>query len=241
MIVSHEHKFIFVHLKRTSGRAIQAALLPHLGPDDIYTPMRPTGNKPALPGQNHAGFERHMLAREIRERVGAKVWDEYFTFAMERNPWDKTLSRYWAFVNRENLHNTVYTKLKGKQMSFEHWLWTRRLRGRWLGKKHYHLPNHFKCYTDENGEPIVDVIARFEHRDAHLAEVSRRIGVPIDSGVKVGTSTRKHDKRPYTEYFDQPWMRELMESHFAPDLALLGYRFGEPAPEAWIEPAPLPS
>ena len=31
------------------------------------------------------------------------------------------------------------------------------------------------------------LIARFENRDEHLAEIGRRIGIEIDPGVRVGT------------------------------------------------------
>ncbi len=35
MIISHSRKFIYVHLHKTAGEAITAALGPHLGPADI--------------------------------------------------------------------------------------------------------------------------------------------------------------------------------------------------------------
>ena len=64
-------------------------LLKHCGSDDVITP---TGD---YPGQNCEGWKRHMTAYEIRRRVGHEIWDSYYTFAMERNPWDKVASNYW--------------------------------------------------------------------------------------------------------------------------------------------------
>jgi hypothetical protein len=119
MIVSHEHKFIFVHLKRTSGRAIQGALMPFLGPDDIATPVDDPNSPESFPGRNCEGLGRHATAREIRDYVGGDVWNEYFTFAMERNPWDKTLSRYWANVSKGRSYEALVTKITGKRIGFE--------------------------------------------------------------------------------------------------------------------------
>jgi tRNA splicing ligase len=37
-----------------------------------------------------------VKGKKFRYRVGRKVWDSYFKFCFERNPWDKTVSHfYW--------------------------------------------------------------------------------------------------------------------------------------------------
>jgi hypothetical protein len=35
MIISHAHRFIFIHCRKTAGSSIKGALAPYLGPDDI--------------------------------------------------------------------------------------------------------------------------------------------------------------------------------------------------------------
>jgi hypothetical protein len=39
MILSHEHKFIFLRTKKTAGTSIELALSDLCGPDDIITPL----------------------------------------------------------------------------------------------------------------------------------------------------------------------------------------------------------
>jgi hypothetical protein len=39
MIVSHEHKFIFLKTKKTAGTSIELALSALCGPDDVITPL----------------------------------------------------------------------------------------------------------------------------------------------------------------------------------------------------------
>ena len=36
MIISHRHRFIFMHCRKAAGSSIAAALAPHLGPDDLH-------------------------------------------------------------------------------------------------------------------------------------------------------------------------------------------------------------
>ena len=39
MIVSHEHKFIFLKTKKTAGTSVELALTELCGPDDVITPL----------------------------------------------------------------------------------------------------------------------------------------------------------------------------------------------------------
>jgi len=39
MIVSHEHKFIFLKTKKTAGTSIELALTELCGPEDVITPL----------------------------------------------------------------------------------------------------------------------------------------------------------------------------------------------------------
>jgi hypothetical protein len=52
MIISHKHKFIFMHNQKTAGSSIVAAINPYLGPKDIhYGAWQDTSNDlPAKPG-----------------------------------------------------------------------------------------------------------------------------------------------------------------------------------------------
>ena len=92
MIISHKYRFIFVKTLKTAGTSIEVFLSQFCGPDDILTPILPHV-EPHRP-RNHEGFFNHMPAHEIRDRVGWDVWNGYFKFCVERNPWDKTLSYY---------------------------------------------------------------------------------------------------------------------------------------------------
>ena len=57
MIISHEHKFIFLKTKKTAGTSIELALSQLCGPDDVIPPitdsdeaLRAEGSGPAIGG-----------------------------------------------------------------------------------------------------------------------------------------------------------------------------------------------
>jgi len=228
MIVSHKHKFIFIHLGRTAGRSLTVALARSCGAEDVVT------NAKGLQ-RNYAGFRRHFRATEIRKKVGREIFDEYFKFTIERNPWDKFISRYWSYAGHANkpLYKKFPEFVTGKPLDFKTWFDIRILQGNLLGFGHYRFPRSSRSYT-ENDRIIVDFIGRHENLAEHVAILSDRLKIELDKHY----GARRHkERRPYTELFDER-MNRIVERYFAKDLALLGYRFGESPPLDYIEPNP---
>jgi hypothetical protein len=224
MIISHRHKFIFVHLGRTGGRSLTAALAEHCGPDDAIT----AGMN--CPSRNAEGFGRHDSAHALRRKVGDEVWNEYFKFAFERNPWDKIVSRYWQYAGArpKKAYKRLWQRAAGRPMTFRQWFWMKVWTGRLFGLGHIRFPAHFRHYT-QGGELTIDFLGRCENRQAHVAWLSDRLGLSIRDDLRIGAEY--HQRRaPHHELFDAS-MRRVVERVFQPDLALLGYRFGEPSPQ----------
>ena len=63
MIISHEHKFIFLKTKKTAGTAIEAALSELCGPSDVITPYR----------EESEGDRKGMTAAELSHRSSAEA------------------------------------------------------------------------------------------------------------------------------------------------------------------------
>ena len=228
MILSHRHRFIFIKTVKTAGTSIEVFLSPHCGPEDVLTPVVP----PVEPhvARNHEGyfnplpellgprivpprrtlrdlgrrrkFSNHMPARLVRARVPRRIWDGYFTFCVERNPWDKTLSHYHMLRHRA-----------GGTLSLDDYL----RQGR--------LARNLRRYTDADGAVMVDRVVRYEHLPEDLAEVFAHLGIPFDGslGVRAKGHFRK-DRRPYQEVFT-PAQRDEVARLFAPEIALHGYTF----------------
>jgi EpsI family protein len=48
-------------------------------------------------------FYNHIRASLVRARIDRDIWDSYYKFCFERNPWDKTVSFYYWFGRDQNL------------------------------------------------------------------------------------------------------------------------------------------
>jgi len=97
MIISYQHKFIFVKTRKTAGSSIERYLVDnYLGPGDICTGS-PIDGTPRLNTESKDG---HMSWADIKAKYPAEwPWNGrgYFKFAVERNPWDKLVSMYWHY------------------------------------------------------------------------------------------------------------------------------------------------
>jgi hypothetical protein len=79
-MISHKHKFIFVHVSKTAGTTIRFALQGKY--DELHDP-------------------HHSLISEIKEKLSEQVFQSYFKFGVVRNPWDREVSRYKFIKNRK--------------------------------------------------------------------------------------------------------------------------------------------
>jgi hypothetical protein len=122
MIISHQYKFIFLKTNKTARMSIEIALSKSCGVDDVITPISEKDERLrsslGYPGpQNfwasagHYGlkdlgalllkfrrkklFSAHMNASRASQGLGKPRWDNYFRFCVERNPWDRVVSRYY--------------------------------------------------------------------------------------------------------------------------------------------------
>lgn len=201
MIISHKHKFIFIKTVKTASTSIEVFLSPRCGPDDIVTPIVPPveGHKP----RNDKGFYNHIPATLLRESVLAEVWNSYFKFCVERNPWDKVLSHYHMQVARgtETLSLDQYLA-KGK------------------------FPINFPRYTDASGEKIiVDRVLSYENLNVDLAEVFAGLKLDFDGSLGVqAKSDYRTDRTPYQLVFNEV-QRKIVEQAFAKEIELHGYKF----------------
>ncbi len=229
MILSHKHKFIFLHNGKTAGTSTEFALSEICGPEDIITPSRHEehlrrGRKPQnyrfrpLPWHQSlrslAGlkirnrrrweFYSHMTASAIKERVGDEIWSSYFKFTTERNPWDKMVSAYFHRISAP----------KHKNLKFDDF----------IRQAYEKRPDPCELYTI-NGAIAVDHICRFERLHEDLAETLRKIGVNEQIDLPRAKSRhRQGDKRHYREFYTDE-TRRMVAEWYAPVIKALGYEF----------------
>jgi len=229
MILSHKYKFIFIKTAKTAGTSIEVFLSKYCAPTDILTPIEPSveGHQP----RNYLGFinpipeilerpatffsvlrhsitsrekfYRHMPAFEVQKRIPYDVWNSYFKFCVERNPWDKVLSHYHMHAARE-----------GGSLSLDQYLARSR------------FPFNSFRYTNRAGTRIiVDRILHYENLIRELGEVFSQLNIPFEGTLGVQAKSEfRTDRRPYQQIFNDE-QRRIVEKAFAKEVELHRYRF----------------
>lgn len=226
MICSHKHRFIFLKTRKTAGSSIEAALSKIAGDDAIVTPLSPAepGHRPRnfkattsagpvtraernrlfLEGSvshdlhNYMPYFSHMPAWLARQKLGHRVWDGYFKFCFERNPWDKVISMY-SWRVRDLTHPPSFSEwlTGGKRISATDW----------------------SIYSIDD-VCAVDAIGRYEFLETDLGDFLQRVGLSIDGPLP---HAKGDTRRPGILY--QPNEIEYVRKQCWREVELLNYAF----------------
>ncbi|MEM9839158.1 MAG: sulfotransferase family 2 domain-containing protein [Pseudomonadota bacterium] len=217
MIVSHTHKFIFLRTEKTAGSSLSQVLKDAGGPGDFAADMsRPAWSK--LSPIHHGALKRkmpsrfglhvHATAAQARHVLGADVFDSYFKFAVERNPWDRQVSLYmhrcWKTGRTPNFDKDIRSLI-------------------YRSTEHVRLQN-WPVYAIDD-KVVADFILRYETFDDDLAALWGKIGMePLELPRK--RSEYREDRPHYSTYYT-PESRALVGSWYAKEISALGYTFDQ--------------
>jgi hypothetical protein len=180
MIVSHSQQFVFVHVHKTAGESITFSLRRDLAPDDMV-----------IKEDDRGPLHKHSTALELREYLGAEVWERYFTFSFVRHPIDRVVSLYrYVAEQARQLHRPRVVRLLRRQPPPQ---------GdpqRWPGVQAYLATDSFSEFIrhpvldnakgmepqsaslcDETGEIMVDFVGRYERLAPDFAYVRQHLGL----------------------------------------------------------------
>ena len=229
MIISHEHKFIFLKTTKTAGTSIEIALSAYCGPKDIITPISLADEKTRtilgfrgpqnyiIPFANYSfsdmvyflirgkrrQYHNHIAAKLVRRFIGEGMWQDYFKFCFERNPWDRAVSQYY------------WRRAEGTPHTFSEFIDSRNLKS--LREKGFGL------YAMD-GEVVVDRICLYENMAEELAYISERLQLPGKLELPRSKSSSRKNKEQYRDIFNRT-DREKVADLFAEEIKMLEYEF----------------
>jgi len=235
VIISHQHRFIFIKNLKTAGTSIEIGLSRFCGPRDVITATSsaderirrhlgypgPRNYRKPITAYTRRNWRRllrrrrwsyyyleHMSARAVRKRVGRRVWRSYFKFCFERNPWDKVVSRYYWAVHRPTRYGRTS---RDRNMTLSEFVHSGKI-GRFSDLSRYTI----------KGRIAVDFVGRYESLEDDLAYVADRLGLP----ARIELPHAKGDIRPrvqgHRELFGER-ERELIAQGFAREIELFDY------------------
>ena len=225
MIISHTHRFIFIHCPKTAGTAISNALATCCEPSELVVATRKNGLK------------KHESAERIRDFLGAEKWKHYFRFTFERNPWDRVVSLYKMQFDPDNwnradvgfatrIRNSLLErKYRVSPPSFRDWFY-RRAGSRWRN----HFPKYLGNLYHLQGDLAVDFVGRFENLQTDFHKILGWVGLHahLDSPSQVPRKRfdlgLEHSEPSYRRFYDDN-MRLIVEEQYAAEIDAFEYTF----------------
>ena len=155
---------------------------------------------------------KHSSAKLVRNVIGKDMWDDYFKFAVVRNPFDRLVSAYHFYLKWNHRSTEAVKQFSG----FEEFVFSdyfkedARNSARPCGLQSSHLELEGSC--------AVDFTCKFENLVDDMNHVARTVGLSIPSLQRHNVSSRSD----YKEYYNDRLI-EYVASVYSADIEKFGY------------------
>lgn len=167
-------------------------------------------------------FYEPMPAWQIKCRIPSRIWNSYYKFTIERNPFDKITSRYFH-------SKRVYERKYNDELTFDKWYnyFKSRINRPWLTKAWgSEAPLNYPRYSDPwTDELLVDRVLRYEHLIDELEEVFAVLEVPFEGRIPFRAKGKYRKKGiGYRELIPEKYIDEILQI-FDKELKLMNYSY----------------
>ncbi len=218
MLLSVKYNFLFVHIAKTGGTSVRAALAPLRWRDPMYIPQFIASRLSHATGHRIASkLPRHARIIAAKEMLPQELFESLFKFAFVRNPWDLQVSS-WHHLRRERPQLIEHIPDFG---SFIRWKLDPER------SYQYHIDTSIERQTDYlkdlDGTILVDFIGKYENLQEDYEEACRRIGIkpPV-----LPHKRQAKDRKDYRSYYSDD-LAELVAKYFKADIETFAYTFDQ--------------
>ena len=202
-MISHKHKFIFIHIPKCAGISIELFL---------------NGSFYVEWDEVNKIWMQHATASQIKD-LYVKNYEDYFSFTFVRNPWSRAVSDYFWLKRTCKFKGSLknFLLLKGgfdtPRLSYPHL--------DRFGRGDHIIPQS-DFVLDANGKRMVDFIGRFENLQEDFDIICDKIGIPKQQLPHRNGGNHKN----YIKYYNKE-TRQLVAKKYAKDIEYFNYEFGE--------------
>jgi hypothetical protein len=199
-MISHAHKFIFIHIPKTGGTSIEKVF-----------------KKQIKNNRKHLTFFQYE--NELKSEI-----EKYFIFSVIRNPWDRLVS-YWKYRQGK-----IHAPIDGKMNIFDDWLKfisslnLDDLHGKTeksnIPDFRMGLDSQFNSLINKQNKINVNLV-RFENLQNDFNTICDKIGIKRHHLPHKNKSRHKH----YTEYYNEE-TKQIVAEKYAKDIKYFDYKFG---------------
>mgnify|MGYP003631185790 CR=1 FL=1 len=213
-MISHKHKFIFIHIPKCAGSSIRDFYfdtpnldwkLPNYDLLHGWCPERKIHLQHATPKDL---IETHLISENI--------WNEYYKFTFVRNPWGRAYSDYLWIMKDSNVKGN-FKDFINRSGNFQNVLNNK-------NSKNYR-GDHLVPQSEYFNDPIykIDFVGRFENLNGDIEKINKKLNIvksfDVHSKNNVGNKL-SHYSKFYTRSYER-----LVEHVYAQDINTLEYTF----------------
>lgn len=202
--------------EKTGGSSLSEALVDIVGEEALlsdltrpawakYSPIHHGALRRNLP--DVFGFHPHATARQARRVLGKDIFDNYYKFAVERNPWDRQVSLY---MHRE-------WKKKNKSPDFD-----KDMKSFFYRSTEYVKLNNWSIYGIGQ-DVVVDRVLRYENLTSELDSLRQALG--IKKKIELPVRRKYTDDRPHYSTYYSDETRDMIARWYKKEIDALGFKF----------------
>lgn len=197
-MISVQHQFIFVHIPKTAGNALQSILSAYS--EDVFVTGGAKDGIHRFGLHSAYGTVKHSTLADYLVALGSELFWPKRRFTCIRNPWDRAISFYFS------PHRGCTT---------------------WDRNKFIHALSEICPMTDFLRLPVnarqdknIDFILRYERLQEDFAKLCDILGFERRDLPLLNQGSR----RPYPDYYDSELI-QIVANRFRKDIGLFGYEF----------------
>lgn len=202
MLSSSKH-FLFIHVPKTGGNAIQKVLAPFSDDRIVCIAPHHDGVERFEVRSDRLDIQKHSTLCEYSRQLTVEEFGRLFRFSCVRNPWARCVSHFYSphrgpvEFNEAEFGRFIETAVQPVE--------------------------HFWSLSDGDADPAVnlDFIIAFETLDADFEAVRERLGFGGDPLVRRNASRA----RDFREYFTRPEFVDVVAERFKYEIERFDYMF----------------
>lgn len=163
-------------------------------------------------GTEHEWYN-HMPAFKVKEKIGHELWDEYLTFSVIRNPFDKMVSGFF-FRKAKGWVQVFYDNVGNEDLiaSFRYWV------------KSSEILSDRTVYMID-GTVCVDYFIRFEDLNKGIKHVCGLLDIPFEPDKILFLKNGFRDRMiSFDELYDQETI-DIVQKKYSFELDYFSYDF----------------
>ena len=216
MIISHKHKFIFIHIPKCAGTTICHSLINDLYLEstcNVFNELDPSIAEVFKIAVNHGNsheLNQHDTLKDIKSYLSKKKLNisDYFKFSFMRNPWERRVSQY-QYAKKMAMVTGADWATQISSMSFYEFITQRN-------------DSQLNWVSDKKDNIAVDFLGSGKNLQNEFNVVCEKIGISYIQLPHKNATKHKH----YIEYYNDE-TRKIIANNCEKDIEYFNYKFGE--------------